>query len=242
MMKRMIFLALVGMATVASGADNKRVWTDPVKAKAEDPGFAVQGEYGRKAAGTQVVALGDGQFYISAYNGGLPGAGWDGSDPVTSTGDEAVVRAATEGMKMMERTSPTLGRVAPDGAVVLVDGKANDLVKGEVRDGVLWAGAQTTGEYGSFSLHVEFRLPYKPGVAPSSQDRGNSGLYLHNRYEVQVLDSFGLIYDREKIGLPAKSDPKQWCACLYRFKTADVPMCLPPLQWQTYDIEFTAAK
>lgn len=242
MMKRMIFLAVAGLAVGASGADDKKTWTDPEVARAEAPGFLVQGEYARQGAGTQVVALGGGQFYISAFTGGLPGAGWDGSDPVTSTGDEAAVRDATGGMKMMARKSPTLGKAAPDGAVVLVDGKPNDLVKGEVKDGLLWAGAQTTGDYGSFSLHLEFRMPYKPGTAPSSQDRGNSGIYVHHRYEVQVLDSFGLVYDREKIGLPAKSDPKQWCACLYKFKAADVPMCLPPLQWQTYDIDFTAAK
>ncbi|MED5259678.1 MAG: DUF1080 domain-containing protein, partial [Verrucomicrobiota bacterium] len=39
-----------------------------------------------------------------------------------------------------------------------------------------------------------------------------------------------------------KSDPKQWCGCFYKFKTADTPMCFPPLSWQTYDIDFQAPK
>ena len=90
-----------------------------------------------------------------------------------------------------------------------------------------------------FTLHLEFRLPYKPNSPLSSQDRGNSGIYLQNRYETQVLD-FKLVYDKN-IKVPLKSDPKQWCGCFYKFKTADTPM-LPPLSWQTYDIDFQAPK
>ena len=220
-----------------------QIWTDPKKAEAEDPDYTVQGEYVGKSIGVQVVALGKGRFYVSTFKGGLPGAGWDKSAPVVASTDQAGVLAATKGMEKAERTSPTGGRKAPAGADVLVGDKVDaTLVKGGEKDGYLWAGAQTVKEYGDFTMHLEFRLPYKPLAAVTSQDRGNSGIYLQNRYEVQVLDSFGLVYDREQVKLPIKSDPKQWCGCFYKFKTADTPMCLPPLKWQTYDIEFTAPK
>ena len=98
------------------------------------------------------------------------------------------VKKQITSLKKIARKSPTLGAKAPKGAVVLFDGKANPLIKGEVKGGLLWAGSETTGEYGDFHMHVEFRLPYKPSAPPSSQDRGNSGLYLQNRYEIQVLD------------------------------------------------------
>ena len=172
----------------------------------------------------------------------MPGAGWDQSKPEVATLDRKEVEKQISSLKKVVRKSPTLGAKAPKNAVVLFDGKANALIKGEVKDGLLWAGSETTGEYGDFHMHVEFRLPYKPSAPPSSQDRGNSGLYLQNRYETQVLDTFGLVYNKDWIDLPLKSDPKQWCGCFYKFKTADTPMCLPPLSWQTYDIDFTAPK
>ena len=262
-MNRFFFAALVGvaflslLATSTNAADKKKpsvpVWTDPERAKAEDPDFSLQGEYvpvaDHKAAkqGLQVVALGDGQFLAGVFSGGLPGAGWDGEAPIYETLDRAAINeklGAGETWQRTSRESPMLGAKSPKGAVVLFNGEATDAVSGEVKDGLLWAGGQTKAEFGSFHLHVEFRLPYKPAALPSSQDRGNSGLYLQNRYETQVLDSFGLVYDKEILGdvLELKSDPKQWCGCFYKFKAADTPMCFPPLTWQTYDIDFTAAK
>ena len=233
-------------AAVSPGADKKKAtpkaWTDPEIAASEDPDFELQGEYAGEDHGVQVAALGDGEFYVSKFAGGLPEAGWNGKQPETAVVDREALSSWTKGLEKTNRVSPTLGAEPPEGAVVLFGGEAGDTIKGEVKDGYLWAGAQTTGEYGDFTLHVEFRLPYKPKSPLSGQDRGNSGLYLQNRYEVQVLDSFGVLYEPEWAGIPLKSDVKQLCGSFYKFKTPDVPMARPPLTWQTYDIDFTAPR
>ena len=222
--------------------DAPKAWTDPETAAAEDPDFLIQGEYRKGDTGIQVAALGDGKFYVTKFAGGLPEDGWDGQKPETAVVERDELDGWIEGASKVERLSPTLGAEPPAGAVVLFDGEASDRVKGETREGYLWAGSQTTDEYGDFTLHVEFRLPYKPKAALSGQDRGNSGLYLQNRYEVQVLDSFGVLYEPEWAGLSLKSDVKQLCGSFYKFKTPDVPMARPPLTWQTYDIDFIAPK
>ena len=85
---------------------------------------------------------------------------------------------------------------------------------------------KTIEEYGSGLYHIEFRTPFVP--TKRGQDRGNSGVYLLGRYEVQVLDTFGLE--------PADN----FCGGIYSFATPAVDAVLPPLQWQTYDITFTA--
>ena len=218
------------------------IWTDPAKAAAENPDFSIQGEYANTGSGVQVIALGKGQFHCSIYKGGLPGAGWDKLKIESKTGDAEVVNTVTSGMKRTERQSPTLGEKAPEGAVVLFDGSNADAWKNGKMDekGLLESGTETTQTFGSFKLHVEFRTPYKPETRPSSQDRGNSGIYTFGRYETQVLDSFGLDFDKDSWEKKPDSDPKQWCGCLYKFKLADTNMCLPPLAWQTYDIDFTA--
>ncbi|MFT4641193.1 MAG: hypothetical protein ACI8T1_004529 [Verrucomicrobiales bacterium] len=240
------FIILLLATTLNALAEDKKggpIWTDPTVAAKESPDFLFQGEYVTPKTGYHVIALGKGTFHTSIYKGGLPGAGWDGTKIEQQRGPTEQISKLIDGSKRIERKSPTMGQSAPDGAVVLFDGKNADAWKGgKVTDGLLESGSQTTQEFGSFQLHVEFRLPFKPETTPSSQDRGNSGIYTHNRYETQVLDSFGLDFDRKSWTEAPKSDPKQWCGCLYKFKLADVNMCLPPLAWQTYDIHFTAAE
>ncbi len=83
-------------------------------------------------------------------------------------------------------------------------------------------------KFGSGKLHLEFRTPFLPDAR--DQARGNSGVYVQGRYEVQILDSFG--DDESDTG----------CGALYKLKAADQNMSYPPGSWQTYDIDFTAAE
>ncbi|OFX13783.1 MAG: hypothetical protein A2Z18_06115, partial [Armatimonadetes bacterium RBG_16_58_9] len=77
-------------------------------------------------------------------------------------------------------------------------------------------------------LHVEFWLPLMADC--TGQARANSGVYLQGRYEVQVLDSYGL---------DSKDDD---CGGIYTVAAPVVNACRPPEQWQTYDILFHAPR
>src|SRR5262249_7685930 len=115
-------------------------------------------------------------------------------------------------------------------AKVLFSGfDARQFSKGTVTtDHLLLAGADTRQPYGDFVLHLEFRTPYMP--LARGQGRGNSGVYIQERYEVQVLDSFWL------------EGADNECGRLYKQRAPLVNMTLPPLTWQTYDVDFTAPR
>ena len=138
-------------------------------------------------------------------------------------------------MKRVEKASPTMGMTPPAGAVALMDGKSLDKwttepVKWRItEDGaaeVSDPSLRTLDEYGSGTYHIEFRTPYMP--SQRGQGRGNSGVYLLGRYEMQVLDSWPLPpADNEAGGIYKQAVPK-------------VNASFPPEEWQTYDIDFTA--
>ena len=144
------------------------------------------------------------------------------------------------------RTSPTLGyRPSHADTVILFDGKdlkafapnsaalADSLL---LPQGSASSGAVTTQTFGDFTLHLEFMVPFDPFAL--GQSRGNSGIYLQGRYELQILDSFGLKVDRNQD--PGKA--AQECGAFYGLAGPSLNMSYPPLSWQTYDIGFTAAK
>jgi len=164
------------------------------------------------------------------FNGAFEGQGESGTFELTK----------------MIRLSPTLGAEPPAGAIVLFNGK--NLRQWEPTDkkpifkSVKWkrtkdgamevkkgAGSIVTKKkFTDFKLHVEFRTPFMPDKR--GQARGNSGVYLQGRYEVQVLDSYGLEgVDNE-------------CGGIYKVGRPIVNMCAPPMQWQTYDITFHAPR
>ncbi|MEM1084037.1 MAG: DUF1080 domain-containing protein [Verrucomicrobiota bacterium] len=242
-MKAKLFTVLLATLVAGPMALANPLWTDPEKAAEENPDFLIQGEYVAEGKAAQVVAKGKGKFLISRYSGGLPGAGWDGGEIRKSMGDAETVSRQLEGYKRIEREVATLGAKPPEGATVLFDGSSDEeWGKKTMKDGLLMAGTTTKRKFGDFKLHLEFRLPFKPETPLSHQDRGNSGIYIFGRYEVQVIDSFGLDYDLSTWEGKNLSDSKQWCGSFYKFKTPDVPMCLPPLRWQSYDIDFTAPR
>ncbi|MBY0459611.1 MAG: DUF1080 domain-containing protein, partial [Gemmataceae bacterium] len=210
--------------------------------------------------GVQVIAQGLGKFAVKAYKGGLPGDGADPKDTLTGTAETkdgkttatmklgAETSTATIGngafvvdvgdkkieLKRVERKSKTLGEKPPQGAVVLFGAEGDEknwdggkLV--ELSDGkFLNMGIKSKQKFGAFKAHVEFRLPWMPNS--TGQGRANSGVYLQDRYELQVLDSFGL------------SGENNECGGIYQQYKPLVNMCYPPMVWQTYDIEFTPAE
>jgi hypothetical protein len=138
----------------------------------------------------------------------------------------------------------------PEGAISLFDGRRLD---GWVhRDGTSKPVWKLLGEYnmqvhregafrfnagdimteekfdGAFKLHVEFRVPYMPKA--KGQARGNSGVYIQGRYEVQILDSYGQESGRED------------CGAIFGQTAPSVNACKAPTVWQSFDIEFVAPK
>lgn len=235
-------------------------FTDKAAAGAD---YGLQGEYtgelatpeGNVKFGAQVIALGDGKFDAVAYPGGLPGDGWvkeqgkqqysgelkdgavvfPGDDATGALKDGVITVKLSSGeelgqLKKVERASPTLGAAPPDGAIVLFDGGSAEAFDGGkmTEDNLLAPGCATKQEFRDFTLHLEFCTPFMPTAR--GQARGNSGVYLQDRYEVQVLDSFGL------------EGKNNECGGIYAVQDPALNMCYPPLVWQTYDVDFQAAR
>lgn len=129
----------------------------------------------------------------------------------------------------------------PSDAIVLL-GEGEDLsmwesadggdVKWDINDGVLTVkkktGAIVTRNYfGDCQLHVEWRSPAQ--VKGDGQGRGNSGVFLMTKYEVQVLDSYN-----------NRTYSNGQAASIYKQHIPLVNACRPPGEWQTYDIIWKA--
>ena len=89
---------------------------------------------------------------------------------------------------------------------------------------------QTKAAYQDFRMHLEFKVPVTSENLPE-QDRGNSGLYLQGRYELQILDSFNHpLADKNDLG------------AIYGVRDASSDAALPAGTWQGYDVQFRAAR
>lgn len=125
---------------------------------------------------------------------------------------------------------------APSDAVVLFDGTDASKWKGAekwtVEDGVLTVGKGnivSKDEFGDCQVHIEWSAPSPP--KGTGQGRGNSGLFLMNIYEIQVLDSYqDETYHDGQAGAIYKQTPPMANAMR------------PPGQWNTYDILWTAPR
>ena len=131
---------------------------------------------------------------------------------------------------------------APSDAILLFDGK--DLskwstlsgadAKWDIKDGsftvVKGAGdIKTKQTFGDVQLHIEWRSPAT--VEGEGQGRGNSGIFLQERYELQVLDSYeSQTYSNGQAG------------SIYKQSIPLVNACRKPGEWQTYDVIYTAPK
>ena len=185
-----------------------------------------------------------------ARQGGGPGAGQFRGIPVKITVANSPANPTMTFEKQF-RQSPTLRQEPPSGAVVIFDGsnvdkflpgaKINEPPMPQQRPGggagpgagaarsTLWAEATAKPfEKKPYKMHIEFMLSFMPQAR--EQARSNSGVYLDERYECQVLDSFGLEGENNE------------CGGFYQVAKPLVNMCFPPLTWQTYDFDFTPAK
>ena len=128
----------------------------------------------------------------------------------------------------------------PGDAVILFDGSSlrqwihpdGRPARWDIVDGILQCRPGTGNiisryRFKSVQLHVEFATPYMPNAR--GQGRGNSGVYVQGRYEIQVLDSY-----------KNRTYFNGQCGALYGQYAPLVNVCRPPKQWQTYDILFTA--
>jgi hypothetical protein len=234
------------------------------------PEIEAQGEYrgymevdgARTAVFARVMALGDGNFRatflttldervepIGVMDGQVQGDAveFQNSDEWSAMLD--VTAQTLRGnpsieLKRFVRTSPTLGAPPPESAVVLLGAETKDLREKWTRwqdqaptwrilsAGVMEARRNhhlmSRQEFGDAQIHLEYWQPLRAGQR--EQRRGNSGIYVQGLYEVQILDSFGIEGSYQDAG------------AIYEIATPKVNMALPPGQWQTLDITFTAAR
>jgi hypothetical protein len=173
-------------------------------------------------------------------------------------------------LKRVERKSETLGQQPPAGAIVLFGGAKPNVdafeqrkdIEGETSpmmfEGNLMAGAVTKRKFKDYTLHVEFMTGWEPQNIPWR--RADSGIYMLSRYEVAIGDSFGFDFDvsgatgpnrpkvlddKRKNSKFPPTKPKSWprvCGSVFTYPTKVPNACLPPLVWQTLDIDFKAPR
>ncbi len=138
--------------------------------------------------------------------------------------------------------TPGIGTAPPSDAIILFDGSSldnwvgrnNQAVQWSLEDGIMTVvprsgDIRTKHGFGDVQLHIEWRTPAE--VKGAGQGRGNSGIFLMDRYEVQVLDSY-----------ENPTYPNGQAASIYKQHIPLVNACREPGEWQTYDIIFMAPR
>jgi hypothetical protein len=156
----------------------------------------------------------------------VPGTKWHIHD-----GDRPQPRIVKPGEHFSQKADP------PSDAVVLFNGKDFSKWQGEGGKEVKWkleddfmettktGRIRTKDEFGDFQLHIEFATPSK--VEGSGQGRGNNGVNIFGRYEIQVLDSYN-----------NPTYPDGQAGAIYGQTPPLVNASKGPGEWQTYDIVF----
>lgn len=167
----------------------------------------------------------------------LSGRSWKGT---IADGKLSAAAAGSRGgrfdLAAVVRRSPTELAKPPAGAVVLLPYAKDTPPSLEAWTNKKWTAlpdgsvvvrggtSRTKRQFTDFKLHLEFRIPLQ------SRGSGNSGVYILDRYEIQVLNSFG------------RKVYKGGCAAVYQTFPPAANACLAPERWQTYDITFRAAR
>ena len=214
---------------VAEGGDQYRAVMRLDKDGSWNAGESSGRRKGESVAFSGSLNLGQGSGGVCRLQGRVDSEGFTGTCAESGS-------TARFSLARMERRPPRLGAKPPEEAVVLFDGTG--LEAWMRRDGqpagwklgedgsmeVARGNILTRRSFGDVRIHLEFRTPLM--AEARGQARGNSGVYVQGRYEVQVLDSFGL------------EPMDNGCGGVYRIAPPRVNASLPPLQWQTYEIIF----
>jgi pimeloyl-ACP methyl ester carboxylesterase len=149
--------------------------------------------------------------------------------------DGAVSGSADSGSSMPPSSVPpsAMQCIGPNGSL-LVPEKASVACQWQFENGVLtaspsWDSVLTKESYQDFRMHIEFNV--NESHDDNAEANGNSGIYIQQRYELQILDSFGISAENYK---------DSYCGSLYRLKKPDQLVSKKPGKWQSYDIAFRA--
>lgn len=227
-------------------------------------GLPGEGWDGKRYGLLESGPLADGRVEFRSPSDAGASAVLDDSGLALKRGDRKIL------LKRAERRSETLGLRPPANAIVLFGGANPNLDAFEERkdiegmtapmmfDGHLMAGAVTKRKFRNYTLHVEFMTGLEPQNIPWR--RADAGVYMLSRYEVAIGDSFGFDFDLSGATSPIRpsvADEKgktskfpaakstsapRVCGSVFTYPSQVPNACLPPLVWQTLDIEFTAPR
>ncbi|MEQ1824310.1 MAG: family 16 glycoside hydrolase [Pirellula sp.] len=155
----------------------------------------------------------------------------DGAENVKDAGENATTRGIID----FARPKNAVQLIGPSGSQFVAENP--ELVcKWTFQDGILtaspkWDSVVTPEAYQDFRMHLEFNVNNSTDLPPEMN--GNSGIYIQQRYELQILNSFGV----------SPSDYKATdCGSIYQQKKPDQIVCRPAGEWQSFDIAFRAAR